>query len=112
MAKQLTHEQMGYENPRDYFQGLIAGGNPYAAYLFQWVDYHEELHTYRLKMPHDIRLKNGDEHITCRPNGDSWYCDDGTTVADDKVSHIRLSKSQFYGSDPWEFKPIKNTPLI
>ena len=104
---------MSNENPRDYFRGLIHGDNPYAAYLFHWVDYHAELHTYRLKMPHDIRLKNGKEYMTCHPNADSWNCPDGKVFKDRQVTHVRLSKKSFgFGEHEWEFKVKINTPLI
>jgi hypothetical protein len=113
MKQEFDQSEMQNTNPRDFFRGLIHCNNPYAAYLFQWVEYREELHTYRLKMPHDIRLKNGKEYMTASPNANSWHTTCGEMINDKKVTHVRLSKNAFgYGEDEWEFTPKINTPLV
>lgn len=91
--------QADISDPRDLFCDMIQGKDShYAFYLFGWVDHHgEDCKRYRLKMKHDIMLKDGTIIEGCRPNGCSWHGPNGQTT-DDNVDKIRLSKDQSWGS--------------
>lgn len=97
-----TDEDIDY--PRDIYTDIIANGSPYAVYLFGWVDYEKDCHLYRLKMPHDIKLKDGTVHERCQPNGNGWYPASGGRFDDKDVQQIRLSKCHRWwdGDSEWE----------
>jgi hypothetical protein len=82
----LTKEDIDY--PRDVFNALIAGGSPYAFYLFQWVPYQTEAKQYRLKMFHDVKHFDGRIEYNVWPNGS--HCG---KFHDDEVEFIRISKN-------------------
>jgi len=87
MTTKLTEEEIN--RPQWIFDQIVYD-SPYAFYLLQWIDYHKVPGRNRLKMPHEIKLKDGSEHIKCWPNANSWRCSTGK-FNDDDVEFIRLS---------------------
>jgi len=77
------------DRPQWIFDQIVYD-SPYAFYLTQWIDYHNVAKTWRLKMPHEIKLKDGSEHIKCWPNANSWHCSTGR-FEDDDVEFIKLA---------------------
>lgn len=66
-------------------------------YLQQWIDYPAN-HMNRLKLIHDLRLKDGTELLRYRPNANAWFkMFEGPgpeRVSDEEVAFIRLSINQ------------------
>lgn len=96
----LDREDIAY--PRDLFHELIAGGSPYAFYLFQWVPYQTDARRWRLKMQHDVKTFDGREAHGIWPNGD--HCG---PFKDEEVEFIRISRKQlgYEYADPRDEKP-------
>jgi hypothetical protein len=102
----IAAEDIDY--PRDVFTALLMEGSPYAFYLFQWVDYHNDAYDYRLKMNHDVKLFDGTVIEGCYPNANAWH-GKGLRLEDKDVQFIRISKKQF----SYEYKdqrPAANKP--
>ncbi len=95
-----------YSERREQFQAILASRDPdFLPYITQWIDY-EGNHKNRLKMVHDIELKDGRVLTEYRPNGSGWYANvdrkgEPTRVDDSQVKRIRLSLRQY----PWEADP-------
>ena len=97
----LSENHIDY--PRDVFQELIAGGSPYAFYLFQWVPYQTSARRYRLKMCHDVKTFDGREAHSIWPNGKRCG-----PFRDDEVEFIRISMNQFGN----EYKDPRDKPKV
>jgi len=93
--------------PRDIFCDIIREDSPYGFYIFQWIDYHEEAHTYRLKMPHDVRLKTGEILEGLYPNGNGWH-GAARRIDDNEVEAIRLSKKLAWTDHTWRHPAEKD----
>lgn len=86
-----------YQDTRDSIDSLRKDLD-YGFYVRQWIDY-EEVHQNRIKLLHDIRLRDGRECIGYYPNGDSWSkftqdTEGPQLVYDNDVTHIRISEKQ------------------
>lgn len=89
-----------YKYPADLFREVL-NQSEYSFYLTQWIDY-ASVKKWRLKMRHDIKLKNGETKHFCWPNGNSFSCKEGT-YQDDDVASIRICQKQF----PWSSSTTK-----
>lgn len=88
-----------YSKFRDNLEEMLKDQD-FKPYITQWIDYQAN-HQNRLKMHHDLRLKDGTELKRYRPNANSWYKmspeDIGPAhVNDNDVAFIRLSETQHW----------------
>lgn len=81
-----------YQTMRDMMVAAVHEPE-YAFYVHHWVDYKHEAKYYRLKLQHDIRLKDGREFLGMYPNANAWS-GKGGRFTDEQVTHIRVSKYQ------------------
>lgn len=88
---------------KDTFSAILQHKDrDFLPYITQWIDYQANNQN-RLKMIHDLELKDGTILEQYRPNADSWYRQSKDTppgpaiVKDNQVAKIRLSLIQY----PW-----------
>lgn len=97
-SSKATPKEIAY--PREIFWDMIQQDSPYAFYIFQWVDYNEDAKRWRLKMHHDIELRDGTVMPDMYPNADAWS-GSGGRVPDDLVARIRIPRRLPYINKEW-----------